>query len=130
MEYTLGKFKATDVFTMAKLLSKIGLGKIADNFGRENILSIVNANKGKSKEDVAAVTGMQMVLQIAEVILSHIDECETEIFKLLSSVTGATPDELKELDAEVFAELIIEVIKLQQFKDFFKAASGLLNTEK
>lgn len=127
-KYTLGKFKATDVFVMATMLSKIGLGKMADGLGKDNILKIIAENKGKKKEDVAALTGMQMMLQIAEIILANLDKCETEIFKLLSSVTGASIDELRELDAEVFAELIIEVIQLPQFKDFFKVASRLLNT--
>ena len=128
MKYTLGKFKAGDVFTMATLLSKIGLGKMANGFGKDNIMQIVNENKGKKKDELAAFTGMQMVLTIAEIILANMDKCEDEIFRLLSSVTGASVDELKELDAEVFVELITDVIQCQQFKDFFKVASRLLNT--
>jgi hypothetical protein len=128
--YTLGKFKSTDVFTMATLLSKIGLGKAADGFGRDNIMQIIAANKNKSADDVAAFTGMQLTLQIAEIVLGNLDQCETEVFKLLSSVSGAPVDELRNLDAEVFAELVIDVVQLQQFKDFFKVASRLLNTKK
>ena len=45
MSYTLGKFKATDVFTMATLLSKVGLGKVADGLGRDNIMKIITENK-------------------------------------------------------------------------------------
>ena len=130
MKYTLGKFKATDIFTMATLLSKIGLGKMANEFGKENILKLIADAKGKKKEDVATLTGMQLLLQVAEIILANLDTCETEVFKLLSSVTGASVEELKELDADVFIELIIEVVQMQQFKDFFKRASGLLNTAK
>lgn len=129
MEYTLGKFKATDVFTMATLLSKIGLGKVADEFGKDNILKLVANAKGK-KEDVATLTGMQLAMQVAEIIFANLDACETEVFKLLSSVTGAPVEELRDLDADIFIELIIDVIKCQQFKDFFKRASRLLNTAK
>lgn len=130
MKYTLGKFKSTDVFVMATLLSKIGLGKAADSFGRDNIISILNENKGKKKEDISAYTGMQMILQIADIVLANLDKCEGEIFRLLSSVTGADIDELRDLDAEVFVDVIIDVLTMKQFKDFFKAASRLLNTEK
>lgn len=128
--YTLGKFKSTDVFTMATMLSKIGLGKMADGFGRDNVMKIISEVQGKKTEDVAAFTGMQMILQIAEIVLGNLDKCENEVFKLLSSITGAPVDELKELDAEVFAELVIDVINCQQFKDFFKVASRLLNSAK
>ena len=129
MDFTLGKFKATDVFTMATLLSKVGLGKVSDAFGRDTVMEILAKNKGKKGDDVAAITGMQIALQIADVVLANIEKCETEIFKLLSNVSGMTIDEIKDLDAEVFAELIVAVIKMPQFKDFFKAASRLLDTE-
>lgn len=129
MEYTLGKFKSTDVFVMATLLSKIGLGKMANGFGRDNIMGIIGSFKGKkNKDDLAAFTGMQMALTVGEIILSNLEQCETEVFKLLHSVSGLSVDDLKNMDAEIFAKLIIEVIQLQQFKDFFKVASGLLNT--
>ena len=130
MKYTLGKFKATDVFTMATLLSKIGLGKMSDAFGKENILKLITNAKAKKKDDVAILTGAQLVMQVADILLANLDACETEVFKLLSSVTGASIDELKELDADVFFELIIEVVQMKQFKDFFKRASGLRNTVK
>lgn len=128
MEFTLGKFKATDVFTMATLLSKVGLGKMTDAFGRENVTDILAKNKGKKGDEIAAITGMQVALQIADVILANIEKCEAEIFKLLSNISGIAIDDIKNLDAEVFAELIVAVVKLPQFRDFFKAASKLLNT--
>lgn len=130
MTFTLGKFKATDVLTMATLLSKVGLGKMTDAFGRDNVLAILSENKGKSKEDIAAVTGMQVALKVAEVIFSNLESCETELFKLLSNISGLDVDEVKNLDAEDFMELVVIVVQHQQFKDFFKAASRLLNMEK
>lgn len=130
MKYTLEKFKATDVFTMASLLSKIGLGKIADGLGKDNILKLIESVKEKNSENVATITGMQLFLQVGEIILANLDVCETELFKLLSSTTKAPIDELKGLDADEFIELIVEVAKMEQFKDFFKRASGLLNTVK
>jgi hypothetical protein len=130
MEYTLGKFKSTDIFTMATLLSKIGLGKITDAFGRDNVMKILSDFKGKKKEDVTAFTGMQVALQVGEIILGNLENCESEIFKLLSSVSGLSDDDLRNMDADVFAGLIVDVVHLPQFKDFFKAASRLLNTAK
>lgn len=130
MKYTLGRFKATDIFTMSTLLSKVGLGKIADGLGTENVLKLISNARGKKGGDVATLTGVQLFLQVGEVILANLDACETEVFKLLSNVTRATVEELKELDADEFIELIIEVVRMEQFKDFFKRASGLLNMEK
>lgn len=130
MKYTLEKFKATDIFTMATMLSKIGLGKIADSLGHDNILKLIDSVKKKNSGNVATITGMQLFLQIGEIILANLDTCETELFKLLSSTTKASVEELKNLDADEFIELIIAVVQMEQFKDFFKRASGLLNTAK
>lgn len=127
--YTLGKFKATDVFTMATMLSKIGLGKVADGFGKENIMNLLSEYKGKKKEDASTLIGMQVMIQAAEIILGNLDKCEEEVFKLLASITGAPVDELKNLDMVEFAELVVSVVKHPQFKDFIKVASKLLNTE-
>lgn len=128
MEYTLGKFKSTDVIVMATMLSKIGLGKMADGFGRDNLLKIIADNEGKTEDEVAAFTGMEMVLKIVEIILGNAGKIENELFRLLASVYSLTVDDIRGLDAEVFAEMIIEVVQGQQFKDFFKLASRLLNT--
>lgn len=131
MTFTLGKFKSTDVFTMATLLSKIGISKAADAFERDTVMKIFAESKGKKGKDgdeVVAATGMQIALKVADVVLGNIEKCETEIFKLLSNVSGMEVDEIKDLDAEIFAELIVAVVQMPQFKDFFKAASRLLNT--
>ena len=131
MTFTLGKFKSIDVFTMATLLSKIGLGKISETIGVDNLMDIGKKIKGAGKTaDANAIVGMQMALQIAEILLGNLDKCEKELFTLLSRISGLSVDEVKDLDAEIFAQLIIEVIQLEQFKDFFKAASRLLNTAK
>lgn len=130
MEYTLGKFKATDVFTMATLLSKIGLGKMADGFGRDNVMKLVAASKGKKGDELTAMTGMGIALQMAEIILGNIDKCQVELFTLLANISGLTIDEIKDMDAEVFAQLIFDVVQLPQFKDFIKVASRFLNSGK
>lgn len=128
MEFTLKKFKATDVVIMATMLSKIGLGKVTDVFGKENIMSIVSQNE--NTEDKTAFTGMTVAFQVAEVLLGNIDKCQGELYTLLSHASGMTEDEVKELDAEVFFELIVAVVTMEQFKDFLKVASKLLNLKK
>lgn len=128
MEFTLKKFKATDVIIMSTMLSKIGLGKVTDVFGKENIMSIVSQNEDTS--DKAAFTGMAVALQIAEILLGNIDKCQGELYTLLSHVSGLEVDEIKNLDAEDFFELIVAVVTMEQFKDFLKVASKLLNLKK
>ena len=127
MEFNLGKFKSTDIIIMATMLSKIGLGKVTDVFGKENVLKILG---DKKKEDAAAVVGMGITFQVAEIILGNLEKCQTELFQLLSNVSGMSVEEIKELDAVDFFELIVAVVEMPQFKDFMKVASRLLKSEK
>lgn len=128
-KFTLGRFQATDLVTMATLLSKIGLGKVTDAFGKDNVMSLL-ANMDDKKEDKVAVVGMGIVLQIAEIILGNLEKCQNELYSLLSSISGMSVEEIKTLDAVDFFELIVEVIQLQQFRDFIKVASRLRNLAK
>ena len=127
-KFTLGKFKATDIVTMATMLSKIGLGKVTDVFGKENVMKLIAENKDTG--DTTAYTGMAIAFQVAEVILGNLEKCQGELYTLLANISGMTVEEVKNLDAEDFFELIVETVQLDQFKDFIKVASRLFNTAK
>lgn len=68
-----------------------------------------------------------MIVEIANVIISHIPDCETEIFAFLSGVTGLKVAEIKEFELATFAEMIIDFLKKEELGDFFKVVSKLLN---
>ena len=127
-KFTFGKFKATDIVTMATMLSKIGLGKATDVFGKENIMKLIAENK--DAPDATAYTGMAIAFQIADVVLGNLEKCQGELYTLLANISGMTVEEVKNLDAEDFFELIVETVQLDQFKDFIKVASRLFNTAK
>jgi len=128
--YELGKFKATDVVVFATMLSKIGLGKVSDAFGKENVTALLGQLNGEQKKDETAYVGLGIGLQIAEIILGNLDKCQNELFTLLSNVSNLSVEEVKDLDAEVLFEMIYDVIRLPQFKNFTRLASRLLNSEK
>lgn len=125
-KYTLTNFKSTDIFTMATLLSKIGLGKIMDYFGKDNVLQLLNGAK-ENDENAQSVVGMGIMVQAVEIILGNLDKCKAEIYALLFSASGINTKDLEKMDAVDFAELIIEVVEMEQFKDFFKVALRLYN---
>ena len=128
--YELGKFKSTDVIIFATLLSKIGLGKVADAFGRDTVMSLLNKLNGEEQKDATAYVGLGIGLQIAEVILGNLEKCQDELFTLLSHVSGLSVEEVKDLDADVLFEMVVDVVHLPQFKNFTRLASRLLNSGK
>lgn len=133
--YTFRKLKSTDVFLMAKVISKIGINEFAGCFESEpvkNALARLMKNTSDenaegadtSDEDVTAV-GISVILEMANVILCNISKCENEIYQLLAQVSDMKLENIKELNAVVFFEMVIDFVKKDEFKDFFKVASKL-----
>ena len=62
---------------------------------------------------------------MAGIIFAHISDAEKEIYTFLAGLSGMKEKEIAELDMVVFAEMIIDVFKKEQFKDFIKVVSKL-----
>ena len=116
--------KATDIFTMAKIIGKIGVNKFAGVLQKEEIQSLVkdvSKKKSVSNEDISMIAGIGVFTEIAQIILVGMPVCEDDIYKLLSDTSNLTIDEVKELDGVTFLEMIIDFFKRNM--DFIKAAS-------
>lgn len=65
------------------------------------------------------------VLDVADVILGNISKCRNEVHEFLSNISNLSVEEVKHLPLPDFAEMIIDVVKKDEFKDFFKVVSKL-----
>ena len=63
------------------------------------------------------------VLDIADVLLNNIPKCENDFYKFLANISDLKVDEIKKLKPADFMGMIIDVIKKEEFKDFFKVVS-------
>lgn len=115
MEFNLRKLNAKDLFPLSTILSKIGVKQFKSVF--QSIA--VDAKNGVEKDTL----DLGLIFDIAGIILENLEKCEDNIFKFLSSVSGMKLKEVEELSPTDFMELIVEVVKKEEFKDFFKAAS-------
>ena len=123
-KYILQTPKAPDIFTMANIISKIGVNKFSSILKKEEIQALakdVSKKKSISNEDISMITGIGVFTEIAQIILVGMPLCEDDIYKLLSSTSNLTIDEVKELDGVTFLEMIIDFFKRNM--DFIKAAS-------
>ena len=123
-KYELRALKATDFFLVTRILSKIGVKECKQCFESIEIKNAVRemmANQeGKGEADVASI-GMTVVFDIAGVVLGHMEDCEKDIYKLLSNLSGLTTKEVADLPMAEFGEMVIAVIKHEGFRDFFTA---------
>lgn len=123
--YTFRKLGALDVAPMCKIIGKIGITEFGKCFESETVLNLIKQMKDKSATQVQDIAGLQVVLEMANIIVCHIPEVEKDIFALLASVSGLTVETIKAFDLVTFTEMIIDFIKKPEFKDFIGVVSRL-----
>ena len=121
--YTFRKQNSTDLFLMFKIIGKIGIKDFSKSFEQESVQNLIKNSKGA--DNATTLVGISVILEMANVIISNLPKCETEIYEMLSNVSNLTVDEVKELDFVTFTEMVVEFIKKEEFKDFFKVVLKL-----
>lgn len=127
--YTFRKLNSTDLFPMIKLIAKIGLDELTEVFEGDAVKQLIErvGSKEKAAQGREIVVGVGVALKLVNKILEHIPCCEAEIYTLLSRVSGMGVEELKNLDLDVFMEMLLDFIMKDEFRDFFKVASKYIN---
>lgn len=123
--YKFRRLKATDVFPMVKILKAIGVNKFAACFENSDIKTMITnlSNDEGEQQSNNAIVGAAIVLDLAQIIMDGLEQCEADIYKLLANTSDLSEDEIKSLDMVTFTEMIIDFIKKDDFKDFMKAVS-------
>ena len=124
MKFELRKMTSTDIFPMCTIIKKIGIDEVKKMMSSPDLMALVSDSKGK--EDRATAVGMSFMLDIASLIVGNLPKCEADLYKFLASMAKTTEKELREISPADFLELVIAVIRHEDFKDFFKVASQLL----
>ena len=101
--YTLRDIESTDVFSLVRVLKKIGIGKFQ---------SILSDNPNEKEQG----------LKFIEVIIDGVCEAEEEIYAFLSKLSGLETEKIKSLDGSIFLEMIYDVFQNPKFKDFIGVA--------
>ena len=137
--FELRNLTADDMFPMFQIISKIGVKEFKNCFSSpetKDAIAAARANKGneevpslpmvdEAETDNLNAVGVSIALDIASVILANIGNCKNDIYQLLSQLSGMPVKEVAQLPMLTFTEMVIAVIKKEEFKDFFKAAARL-----
>ena len=122
----LRKLTSKDIFPMSKIISKIGIKEFKECFESD---AVKNATKDKNNVDVTAL-GMAVMFDVAGVILAHLSDCENDIYNFLADLSGVSVKELQAVSMAELAEMIIDLVQKEEFKDFFKVVTKLFGSEK
>lgn len=119
--YQLRKLQSADLFPMFNIVNKIGFNEFKKSFESEEMKKMMK--KGKSGDQAAL--GAKIMFDIAGIVIANLASAETDIYTFLSNISNLSAEEIKTLDMSDFFEMIIEVLKKEEFKDFIKVVSKL-----
>jgi hypothetical protein len=125
MEFNLRKIKSNDIFPMFKILNKVGVNDLKEIFTAEKIGQMTSLLSGSADENATTIIGASVILDVVSILLKNLPNCQTEIYDFLSGLSGLSADEIADLDLSEFAELLVAVVKKEEFVDFFKVVSKL-----
>lgn len=126
-QYEFRRLDAGDVAPMCKVIRKFGINEFTNCFQSEGVQDLVRKMKNKGSKNIEDIAGVQVIIEMANVIISHIPDCEKEIFEFLANVTDLEVHTIKKFELSVFAEMIIDFLKKEELADFFKVVSKLFN---
>ena len=116
----LRPLKATDITPVCKIISAIGFKEFRGCFEGEQIKALLaNGNLDASS------VGIGVLLEIAGVVIQNIPKADTEIEKFAASVSGLPVNEIRAMDFTDYVDLIIRIVKKQEFQDFFSRVARL-----
>ena len=136
-DYELRKLQSKDVFSMLRIINKIGVKEFKDvlesDAVKQAIASTTTPKPASGEPEPKAETdkiGMTVALEIVNVVIMNIPSCEDDIYTFLSSLSGLKKKDVQELEMNVFFSMIMDVFKKQEFASFFGDVSKLVKSGK
>lgn len=123
--YTFRRLEAADVFPMATIIKKIGIREFKAFFEGDGLETIMASFKGERDGKGVEALGLSIALEIVDIIFGNLAKCEKDIYQLLAQTSDLEIEDVRGLDLAVFAEMIVDFVKKEEFKDFIKVVSKL-----
>lgn len=123
-KYTLRDLKGDDIFLLVSVIRKIGFKELKRCLETAEVRKAIAEAENGNEKDMSAV-GAAVMLEIAGVIVEHLPECRHEINTLLAELSGMGRDEVGGLPFGQYTNMVMDVIRKREFKDFFTDVFGL-----
>lgn len=120
------ELKGKDIFLMLPVLKKIGINNIKKCFNGDIIKGIVATNRDKEYEKQVEMATYGAMLEFGQVLIEGLESCENEIFNLLEKTSNLSRGEIENLSMVELPTMIIDFVKKEEFKDFFKVAQSYI----
>lgn len=119
--YELRSLTSDDIFPMFQIISKIGIREFKTCFESPDVKDAIAKSEGTDLNSV----GLAVMLDIGGIVLANVPKAKDDIYLLLSQLSGLSKQEIGALPMATFAQMVIDVIRKDEFKDFFQVVSRL-----
>lgn len=110
--YTLRNLKDGDLFPLLKILKKIGISDCKDAF-----IQVASGERGLEQ------IGMEVSLNIADILIRNIEKTEEEIYGLWSDISGIPEEEIKNMEFGTLPLMIMDTFSEAKNTSFFRVLS-------
>lgn len=131
--YELRDLQADDLFVLVSIVSKIGIKEFKACFASDDVKAAVKsmARKDEKEEaadnsnDITTSVGISVALDIASILMANIGRCKSDIYALLSNLSGMKAADIAKLPVMTFTSMVVDLVKKKEFADFFQEAVKL-----
>ena len=126
MKFELRKLQATDLFSMVKIINKVGIENIKNAINVDEINKVKGQLNGENSDKLMGELGLNVVMSVVTVLFERLPLVESELYHFIGSVANMKDKEVAKLEINDFMALVIAILKKEEFKDFFKQALQLI----
>lgn len=127
--YTLRSLMADDIFPMLNIISKIGIKEFKGCFEAPDVKNAIGKIAAGSESSDLNAVGLIVALDIAQIVMTNLPKAKDDIYQLLSQVSGIDKKLIAALPMSMFAQMIIDLVRKEDFADFFQVVSKLFKQE-
>ena len=126
MEFELRRLQASDLFAIVKLLNVIGFKELKTVINLDEIKEARKNVTEENKESIYVEIGTKIITSLVPFIIEKLSVAENEIYNFVGGIADMKVKDVAKMDAIDFIDLLTEIFKKEEFKDFFKRASKLI----
>ena len=118
--YVLHELQAQHLFLLTRVIAKLDLKSIANIFAGK-----VDVEKLEGEDAVRAV-GYDTVFEIVGLVIEKLPDCQNDLFKFLAAISNLNEKQVAALPLNQFVEMVSDVVRKDEFADFFTACAKFL----
>lgn len=126
----LRRLQASDLFSMVRLLNGIGFKNVKDAVDTEKINNVRNELKkeltDEERSKIVSDFGSDIVFSVLTLLIENVPAIEKDLYTFLGSIANMKAKDVAVMDIGEFMNLLIDIAKKDEFKDFFNQASRLI----